>query len=450
MKYMTNINEYIGNTIECECGRNHSIDIDKIVISHDAWQKLAEYIEEKGYKHIYLVADLNTYEAAGKDIGAALKSAHTDYKIHVIEQDEPVPDEHVMGELFMDRPKDTDLVVAVGSGVINDMCKFISFHTNTDYVICGTAPSMDGFLSEGAPLMYKHMKISYDAHGPRAAFFDPRVLAAAPMELISAGLGDLLGKYTCLLDWKIAHLITGEYYCQTVVSMVESALDIVTNCTDSIISRDEETITALTKGLLIAGIAMYFVGNSRPASGCEHHMSHYWEMQSLMHGQAPAYHGQAVGVNAVVASFMYNQLICEPIDFEACKKKPFDESAWKKRVEACYDQAASGIFALEDECGKNNFDARNKRIDLYAENWTELVETVKNSLPATQEICEKLHSLGAPCTPKSLGIDTQELSDGIVLAKEVRNRYTLLQVLWDLGLLEEYSLRVVEFFEGAK
>ncbi len=164
-----------------------------------------------------------------------------------------------------------DLIVGVGSGTINDLCKFISFKLGLDYIIYATAPSMDGFVSIGSALMLNHVKTTVDCHGPIAVIGDPEILAAAPMRLISAGLCDTLGKYTCLLDWKLSHLICGEYYCAEVVGMVEEALRAVSNQIDRIPDRDPAAIKAVMEALVLTGIAMSYVGNSRPASGCEHH-----------------------------------------------------------------------------------------------------------------------------------------------------------------------------------
>ena len=146
---------------------------------------------------------------------------------------------------------------------------------------------MDGFVSIGAALMLHHVKTTLDAHGPVAVVGDTDILSAAPMHLIAAGLGDTLGKYTCLLDWKLANLINGEYYCKEVVGMVETALKTVRAQSAKVQSRDPEAVKAVTEALVLTGIAMSFVGNSRPASGCEHHLAHYWEMKALMEGRMP-------------------------------------------------------------------------------------------------------------------------------------------------------------------
>ena len=128
------------------------------------------------------------------------------------------------------------------------------------------------------------------------------------MHLIAAGLGDTLGKYTCLLDWKLANMITGEYYCPEVVEMVRTALRTVRAQSEKVQTRDPEAVKAVTEALVLTGIAMSFVGNSRPASGCEHHCAHCWEMKALMEGRTPALHGTQVGVGTILALRLYHRL----------------------------------------------------------------------------------------------------------------------------------------------
>ena len=188
-------------------------------------------------------------------------------------------------------------------------------------MIFATAPSMDGFVSVGAALIHNHVKTTYQAHVPVAVLGDPEILAKAPMEMIVAGLGDILGKYTCLVDWKMAHLIEDEYYCEVIDKMVKESIEIVVEESDGIKQRDQEAVKHLMEALVLTGVAMSFVGNSRPASGSEHHLSHYWEMQFQMEGKKPILHGIKVGVGMLAVIKMYEMLEKEAPDFAAAKKR---------------------------------------------------------------------------------------------------------------------------------
>lgn len=337
-------------------------------------------------------------------------------------------------------------MLAVGSGTLNDLCKFVSFQMGVDYIIFASAPSMDGFVSVGAALMLNHVKTTMDAHGPVAVIGDTEILAAAPMNMITARLGDTLGKYTCLLDWKLAHIINDEYYCEQVVDMVGQALETVMEQRDKIENRNPEAIKAVTEALVLTGMAMSFVGNSRPASGCEHHLSHYWEMKFIMDGKKPILHGTKVGIGMITALKLYHMLAEENVDFDAAMNKVHDKEAWTSKINECYDIAADGIIALEEKCQKNDVAARNRRLSVIKEKWTMIQKTIKESLPATEEMEKLLISLGAPINPDEIGVSLTLMEDDVQIAKEVRDRYTVLQLLWDLGISERYAKEMVSYF----
>lgn len=446
MSAALDLNSYLDREIHCSCGHTHFSGVKKVDIDQGATERLPGIIQEMGYKKVFIVADKNTWSAAGERVASELRKSGISYGQVVLQDDEVVPDEKAIGEIMVAYTPGTDLVLGVGAGVLNDLCKFISFRMGVDYIIFATAPSMDGFVSIGSALMLHHVKTTIDCHGPVAVIGDTDVLANAPMELIAAGLGDTLGKYTCLMDWKLAHMINGEYYCDQVVGMVEKALETVMAQKDKVEERDPQAIKAVTEALVLTGIAMSFVGNSRPASGCEHHFSHYWEMKALMAGEMPAHHGTQVGLGMIVALKCYHWLAHEDIDFDAAKERSFDKEAWTALVKEKYEIAADGIIQLEEETKKNDIPSRNKRIDFMKAHWEEICAVIEEGLPKTEDMEELLLSLHAPVNPEQMNLDLEFVEDGIVLAKEVRERFTMLQILWDLGLSEKYAKKIGQYF----
>ena len=184
---------------------------------------------------------------------------------------------------------------------------------------------------------------------------------------------------------------------------------------------------------------MSFVGNSRPASGCEHHFAHYWEMTALMEGRMPANHGTQVGVGMILAMKLYHKLAKEQPDFEAAMNRPFDRAAWEARMRDCYGIAADGIIALENKAGKNDIAKRDRRLAVIRDNWKKIQEMIEENLPETEEMIDLLRSLNAPVEPEDMGVTAQRACEAVEVAKEVRDRYTLLQLLWDLGLAAQYA-----------
>ena len=440
------LNSYLSKEIACSCGHKHYSAVKLIDIDKDAVKRLPGHITDLGYKNIFMVADKNTWKAAGEAAAAELAQAGIAYDKVILDYDEVIPDEHVIGEILAAVVPGTDLILAVGSGTINDLCKLISFRMGLDYIIYATAPSMDGFVSIGSAVILNHVKTTIDCHGPVAVIGDVDVLSQAPMRLIAAGLGDTLGKYTCLFDWKLSRLINDEYYCEEVVQMVETAIATVMEYSNKVQNRDPAAIKAVTEALVLTGIGMSFIGNSRPASGCEHHFSHFWEMKAFMHGKFPALHGTQVGVGTIVALYLYHMLENEEVDFAAVKASTFDKEAWIREIHEVYEVEAEGIIAVEEKSQKNDIAQRNVRLGVIEKNWDQIRTMIKEELPKVSEMEKLFAGLDAPVNPTQIDVSLDELYESVIYAKEVRPRYTVLQLIWDLGLSRKYAQKTREYF----
>ena len=155
--------QYLGKARKCSCGRVHETPLKRVVIEQDALQKVPGILEELGYHRVFLVADQNTWKAAGEALEQELVEAQIACEALVFSEQEPVPDESHLGEILTACPPETEILLAVGTGTINDMCKYVSFRLKLDYMIVATATSMDGFVSVGAALILNHVKVTKDA-----------------------------------------------------------------------------------------------------------------------------------------------------------------------------------------------------------------------------------------------------------------------------------------------
>ncbi len=445
------ITDYLGQTFDCTCGRTHSTALREAIIRPGALQDVPALVQRLGCKKPLVLCDMNTWKAAGERMTACFDQAGASYSLHLFHEEELVPDETALGRIMMALTPSCDLIIGVGTGTINDLSKYASFITKRPYCIVGTAPSMDGFASIGAALMRDNLKTTLDAHVPVAIVGDVDVLAASPMDMILAGLGDILGKYTCLLDWKLSQIVNGEYCCQTIVEMIECSIQKVIDSAGGLHRREPAAVAALMEALVLSGIAMSFSGNSRPASGCEHHLSHFLEMRFLFDGRKPVLHGRKVAVGAVAAALLYHKLAEEKVDFPAARHacETFDEDQWKADMKDYYGKAAPGVIALEAATGKNSPESCLKQVDAIEKHWTEIVAEIKK-IPTAKDLADLLKSVNAPNTPQGIGVERSLLHDGIIAAKEVRDRFTLWQILWDLNLLHAYAGCAVEYLYGGE
>lgn len=439
------IKDFLGKTARCECGKNHSVDMDTVIIEKGAIGQTGTLLEKLGYKKALLVADSHTYAIAGQQVEAILEKEQFIYKSFVFPVTEDlVPDEAAVGRLLIEVERDTDVIVAVGSGTLNDLTKFVSFQLGIDSIIVATAPSMDGFASTGAALIVGNLKTSYETACPKAIIGDIGILQEAPMEMILAGVGDIVGKYSALADWKISSIINEEYYCEVIVKMVTDSVEKCIGNIENIKNRDDTAIKNLMESLVLTGIAMSFAGNSRPASGSEHHLAHYWEMLFLFEGKKAVLHGTKVGIASGITTALYEWLGKTEVDFDQAVSRAhsFSIQEWSKQVNFYYRKAAPEILRLSRKDERNSVPKRIQRIERARKKWSVILKTI-HEIPSAGEIGSLLNLAGAPIRPQAVGITAQSATDGILMAKEVRSRYTILGLLSDLGLLDDF-VRIIQ------
>lgn len=447
--YRNTLNNYIKKELKCKCGKKHEMSIEHIVIREDAIEELPSILESHHIQNVLVVADNQTYESAGAKLECTLKSCKgLSYSVKCFKDKHLVPNEKSVGEIMVRYSPKCQLIIALGTGTINDLCKYTSFKLGIQYIIVATAPSMDGFASTGAALIINDLKTTFETHAPLGIIGDINVLRNAPLDMIRAGIGDIVGKYTCLCDWKIAHLINEEYHCMQIVGLVEKSIAKCVKGAKSGDLRDPEVIYDIMEALILTGIAMSFVGNSRPASGSEHHLSHFWEMKFLFEGKQPVLHGTKVAIGTVSVLKMYEILRQMPIDFDKIKieRRTFEIDKWKEYVNRVYNKAARGIILLEEKTLKNDLERHSHRLEKIKSKWDEIVQ-VMNQLPKVNEIETLLNAIGLPINPQEVGVDEESIKDSIILAKEVRERYTILQLLWDLNKIDKMASYMVKYFK---
>ena len=436
------LNDYLDKTFECDCGKEHYAALRYVSVRKDALEDLPQIVNNLGCKSLYLISDNITYGIAGEKSMKILEAAGI--KAKIVKLTHLGFDEATLGELVINMPADCDLCVAVGTGSINDMTRYFSFKMGRPFCTVATAAPMDGFASSIAAIQVNSLKTTFDAQTPLAIVGDTEILKGAPYRMIAAGLGDLLGKFTCLADWKIAKVINDEHYCDSIVTLVETCVQDVMKGAGKAKDRDPEVLGNIMEGLVLAGVAMSLYGNSRPASGCEHHMSHYWEMMFEQAGKRPVPHGTQVSVGTVLVLKLLEALKNTKVDFEAARAaaKAYDQAAWEQEIHAAYGPAAPGVIEMENKAKKNETNARLARIDSMEANWDKLMELF-DALPSSAEVMEVLQGLDSPCLPGEIDVDAELLKRTFMYCKEVRARYTILQMVWDLGLLDTLSDEVI-------
>lgn len=309
---------------KCTCAMKfHRAPLERYVIKRGAVELLPELLSD--YAHIYVVCDETTYEVLGKRAERLLAESGKRVHTHVLKSG-ALPNAESVGEvlihlydpkaesdIFCYSPK-PDFILGVGSGVINDVCRFVSYRVGLPYGIAATAPSMDGYASAGSPLLFDGTKATVKCTTPRYIVADSDIMKDAPFDMLLSGIGDMFGKYTGLLDWELARELNGDYYCESIAGDVFAATDKCMRDGYGIKARAPECIESIMEGFMVTGLGMAFVGNSRPASGSEHIIAHAWELESVECGESPNLHGLEVCEATLLVADMYRLLYAETED----------------------------------------------------------------------------------------------------------------------------------------
>ncbi len=381
---------------DCSCAqKHHRAPLEGYDISKGAIENIPTILGD--YHRIYVVADRNTYSVAGARVEAILKAHGMHHATRVIDRDVVLPNAETLGEILLHAHDHAaksdifayspmpDLILAVGSGTINDSCRVASYRLGLPYAVVGTAPSMDGYASAGSPFLHDGTKSTVQATTPKYIIGDLDVLKDAPWEMMLAGIGDMFGKYTGLIDWEMARDYTGEYFCDKIAADVLEATNKCLENGYALEQRDPECVKNIMEGFLVTGLGMAFTGNSRPASGSEHIIAHAWELADLKAGRAPHLHGLEVCEATRLVAIMYKMLLEETDD---------------AHLKALITRYLPYFDAVEEFC-------------------------VKMNVPPTIT-------------------DREEIIHGIRQALVMRDRYTILFYLRDHGLFDDYAARATD------
>lgn len=423
----------------CPCGKKHTSALDMLVSGPGALARLPELLARYDAKKPFLLADRNTFAAAGGRVCEILTQTGFGYASYVFPDERLEPDEHAVGAAVMHFDDSCDLILGVGSGVINDIGKILSRVSGRHYIIVGTAPSMDGYASATSSMAMDGLKVSLNSRCPDAIVGDTDILKNAPMHMLQAGLGDMLAKYISLAEWRIAHLITGEYYCERVAALVRSALDACVKNADGLLRRDETAVQAVFDGLIIGGVAMAYAGVSRPASGVEHYFSHVWDMRALEFGTPAELHGIQCAIGTLAAVRLYEKLRTMTPDVEKARAyvEAFDYEAWAAQLRAFLGRSGETMIALEKKEGKYRKDTHPARFARIQACWPEILRILDEELPSAEALSQLLSRLGMPQDASVIGVDTETMRLSFRATKDIRDKYVLSRLAWDLGVLDE-------------
>ena len=491
----------LGLSFDCECGKTHEVPVKKVLIEYGAVEKIVELIKSLGLSgQIFLLSDEITNKIAGKKVEGLL--THAGFKVDsFILKGHPVADDRTAKLVENACGSDNKIIVSCGSGTITDLGKWAAFKRNIPQIVVATAPSMNGYASGIVALTKDGLKTTDKVRPAVAIIADVKILSEAPIEMIRAGLGDLLSKSVCGADWKLSSIICGEHFCERPFELIRDLEELYTKNSAGIGTRDPNVIATLIEALIFSGISMVIAGSSSPASGGEHLISHFLDMRAKTTHDgaksdgaksseldifapsdfAPSWvvfdlHGAQVGVATLSTARLYERLFkISKKDLKIDSFKNFDKRCkeniksiekifgeksktiigeYKKKIDSCClsfpppTQALEGRLQREsslclkslDSRLRGNDDLRSKvaRCDFIFEGWDEILAAIRPYVKDSNSIKKVLKDAGAKTHFSELGLTKEQYSEALGLALAIRNRYTVLDLACTAGLTDEW------------
>jgi glycerol-1-phosphate dehydrogenase [NAD(P)+] len=407
-----------------------------IYIGDNAVARLADFCGQRGLRDFVLVVDRNTYAALGRSAESVLRDRGCDVLTVCLEGDDVIADARYVMQVLWALDRTPRTYIAVGSGTITDIARFVSHRTRADFISLPTAPSVDGFTSIGAPMVVEGQKLTIPCQGPLAVFSDLPTLCAAPRPLIAAGFGDMLAKLTSVADWELGHTLWDEEYDSQIAERMRVAAWSCAQQADAIAAGTEAGVRALMDGLIESGLCMLDFGQTLPASGFEHHISHYLEMKLLWEGRHSILHGIKVGLGVLISARRYDAIRRMPRDEARARLQALpspDRQAEARGIRAVFGPIAEQVIAIQQpwfEMTASAFDEMKARI---VEQWDE-VQRVAATVPVAADLAGWIGRAGSPITPAAAGLGDEEVRIATRWAYNLKYRMTIGRLGQMLGI----------------
>ncbi len=396
------------------CGAHHGADVKQVVIETGAFSKLEEVAKSLGLnpENAVAVYDTNTTNVVPHRTTAKQEVILPAEDLHANER----------GVGLLEKMADQcEYFIAIGSGSLTDITRYIAFQRGVPFISCPTACSVDGFASNSCAMTLKGVKTTVYTRMPIAIVADTEILRNSPMKLTRSGFGDMVGKYTSVADWKISGLFGADEFCQNIADIQMKAVREVIDSCALLGEKDPGAYEKLMYGLILSGLAMQMFGTTRPASGPEHHMSHCWEMGVLAH--TDALHGEKVGVATLIVSKKYHEVLRQGISYldtllpnlemmpKASLRKVIGEELWP---------------LIEEQNAKDTLEGLT--VDIIREKWDELT-AIMATIPPYEELLEIYNSIGAMTTMEEIGLSDDLIDKSFMFAPYIRNRFTFMRIM---------------------
>jgi glycerol-1-phosphate dehydrogenase [NAD(P)+] len=443
------------NLVQHYLDRHESVlDTREALVGRGAIEDCYGVLENVLSAGTWLVAtDANTRKAAGERLTAALDARGQSWEPFRVEEvarhDPPICTDRLVDACAEAmRERNCSAGIAVGSGTINDTVKMAAHRLGRPMAVVATAPSMNGYTSGIAAILSDGVKTTNACTAPRVVVADLQVMAEAPSRMIASGLGDLISKPVSNTDWAISAELNDTPHSADAVEIIDEGAAALEGIAPRLPERNREAVRGLVESLLLSGIAMSVAGSSSPASGGEHLVSHHIDMTAHAFDRPHDLHGCQVGVGTIVSAYLYERLQeYDPSDLEIDRRVE-QLPDWSTYDETLRDRFDSLYGAVVEHArpGYPSPDELRRRLQQLVDQWDDILGRAAGSLRSRSSIERELEAAGAPTRFAHLGVDRNRALRSVVHSKDIRNRYTILHLCWEIGTLEAWGTEAVDRF----
>ena len=401
--------KYVG---KCVCGREHTLETKKVVVEYNALANFEQYMEDVGLagKRRAVVYDTMVYQLT--------EGKHVKADQEIVLEAKGLRAEDTLIEEMMKQLDNPEVIVAFGAGTIMDFGRYPAYKLGIPFVAIPTLASSDGFTANICSAILNGQKKSTPMCAPILVVADLDIIKGAPARLVASGINDILAKYISLTDWRIAHLVAGEYFCPTVAELAEHALKLMREAADKYAATGVADHEAMTMAQMESGLTMQLLNHSRAASGAEHLMAHLVELHPPRFKNAEGIHGECVGVGTFECIKVYHELAKK-----TPKAKPFQPLTEEWVREKFGERLMPGIMKENENDVLATFPSQN-----IVDHWDEIRELIAQ-IPPVEEM-EKLYSdCHCKYRPEDIGIVPSLADEMLEISAAIRNRLTLIRML---------------------
>jgi glycerol-1-phosphate dehydrogenase [NAD(P)+] len=425
----------LGTSFACDCGRVHHVPVRRFVYEYGAVDTLPQIIGQDcaNARRAAVVADVRTWEVCGRQVEETLRKAGIN-TARVLVPDRPnagpMCDDGTVQLLVQQlRCVEPDLVVAVGSGVINDLSKWAAFQLEIPYLVVATAASMNGYSSANVAPTVGGVKLLIEARAPAAVLAEPRIIEQSPAEMLAAGFGDTIAKHQSTADWVMNRSLSGEYFCKFCAGIVTRLEPLYLAHPEDIRDRRPEAVAGLFEALFWTGMAMTLMGTSVPASGGEHLFSHTLDMIAELRGERHDLHGRQVGLGTVLSAALYERVLA--LGRPVLKPMPpaIDDRLWSV-------PSVAAAVAQQYQSKQQRLEPIRQRI-AQRDIWDRLRTELGAEAKSPETIHTWLKRAGAAGSMADIGCSRERIKAAILHMHEIRQRFTIVDLAWLCGILPE-------------